>query len=97
METLTPTTFMESYRKMLAENNLVENKIIITNSIGLLLVATRQYSDLESCEYIKDDHGDEWILLTGLPNETGYRWKYKICVTWDSGIAMIMDVMRKLG
>ena len=65
--------------------------------IGLLLVATRQYSDLESCEYIKDAHDDEWVIITGQPNEAGYRWKYKVNVTWDSGIAMILDVMRKLG
>lgn len=96
MTDLTPAAVMESYREMLAENGLVENKSTVARFIGYLLATTRQYSDLESCEYIKDDRGDEWVVLTGLPNETGYRWKYKCNVTWDSGIAMIRDVLKQI-
>lgn len=75
----------------------VDEKATIATELGNLLKLTRQFSDLDTCEYIKDDHDDEWVILTGLPNKQNYCWKYRVNVTWDSGIAMIQDVLRQIG
>ena len=74
----------------------MENKKLIAEEIGTLLKMTRQFSDLDTCEYSKDENDNELVILTGKPNETGYRWKYRCNVTWDSGIAMIIDVLRQI-
>ena len=74
----------------------MENKKLIAEELGTLLKMTRQFSDLDTCEYSKDEYDNELVILTGLPNETGYRWKYKCNVTWDSGIAMIRDVLKQI-
>lgn len=73
-----------------------ESKAEITKQLGTLLKMTRQFSDLDTCEYVKvgDDH--EFVVLTGKPNSNGYRWKYRINVTWDSGIALVRDVLAQI-
>lgn len=71
-----------------------ESKEEIARELGVLLKMTRRFSDLESCKYVLV--GDnEYVVLTGKPNETGYKWKYRINVNCDSGIAMIYDVLRQ--
>ena len=74
----------------------MENKKLIAEELGILLKMTRQFSDLDTCEYSKDENDNEFVILTGKPNETGYRWKYHVNVTWDSGIAMIRDVLKQI-
>jgi len=75
----------------------MENKKLIAEELGNLLKMTRQFSDLDTCEYVKDSNGNEHVVVTGKPNETGYCWKYYCNVTWDSGIAMIRDVLKQIG
>lgn len=75
----------------------IDDKETIATELGKLLKLTRQFSDLDTCEYVKDDHDDEWVILKGLPNSTGYRWTYRVNVNWDSGIAMLKDVLRQIG
>lgn len=76
---------------------MMEDKKRITEELGNLLKMTRQFNDLDTCEYSKDENGNEMVTLTGKPNETGYCWKYYCNVTWDSGIALIRDVLRQIG
>lgn len=75
----------------------MEDKKVITKALGDLLKLTRMYEDLDTCEYEKDDHGNEHVIITGKPNSEGYCWKYRVNVTWDSGIALLRDVLRQLG
>lgn len=75
----------------------IDDKEAIATELGNLLKMTRQFADLDTCEYTKDEHGDEYVIITGLPNENDYRWKYRVNVTWDSGISMIRDVLKQIG
>jgi len=74
-----------------------ESKAEIARELGVLLKMTRQFSDLESCRYLKVGEDQEFVVLTGKPNSEGYRWKYRVNVTWDSGISMIRDVLKQIG
>lgn len=77
----------------------MENKAEITLCLEATLKRTREFSDtLESLEYyppytVNDSSEDEYVVA---------RWKNqnrtatRICVTADSGIALIRDVIRGL-
>ena len=93
---LTASQLMEVFRETVADHNLMEDKVFIAKLLGCLLATTRQFSDLDYCEYIKEENGNEYVMVIGCPNEKGYRWKYKCNVTWDSGIAMIRDVLKQI-
>ena len=69
----------------------MENKKEITAKLGELLKLTRGGYDIESLEYVKEDNGDEFVFMKF---DNGY--SKRICVTADSGIAMIVDITRKL-
>ena len=73
-----------------------ESKTDIVKALETLLKLTRQFSDLDYCKYVEDG-GNQYVWVVGKPNETGYRWKYKCNVTWDSGIALIRDVLAQIG
>lgn len=67
-----------------------EDKRLITQKLFDLLKITRAGSDLTCCEYSYDQQfNEEFILL---------RWRDKetkcICVTADSGTALISDVLK---
>lgn len=77
----------------------MENKADITKCLEATLKRTREFSDtLDSLEYYKsyaiNDTSEEFVVA---------RWKNqnrtatRICVTFDSGIALIRDVLRGLG
>lgn len=73
-----------------------ESKEEITKQLEVLLKMTRMFNDLDTCEYTKDANGNEYVVVTGKPNENNYRWKYRVNVTWDSGIALINDVLARI-
>ena len=73
----------------------IDDKVTVVKKLEELLKTTRQFSDLDYCKY-EIDKGNEYVHVVGKPNETGYRWKYKVNVTWDSGIALIWDVMNTI-
>lgn len=75
----------------------VDDKTLVTEKLAELLKCTRAFSDLDYCKYEKADNGNEYVHVVGKPNEEGYRWKYKCNVTWDSGIALIRDVLKQIG
>lgn len=74
----------------------MEDKKVIVKALGDLLKLTRMYEDLDTCEYEKDVYGNEHVILTGKPNASGYRYTYRCNVTWDSGIALLRDVLRQI-
>lgn len=67
-----------------------ENKAKITRSFAEVLKMTAAYSELRDLTYAKD--GDDEFVLAEFQNG---RTK-KINVHWDSGIAMIKDIIRGL-
>lgn len=82
--------FLEDQEKVMGED-----KLQITKSLFHTLKMTRAGENLLSCEYFADPsddrHYEEFVLL---------RWKggvsKKICVTGDSGVALITDVVRRV-
>ena len=69
----------------------MENKKEITAKLGELLKLTRGGEDIEALNYVKEANGEEYVLMK---HKDGYtRW---ICVSGDSGIALIVSVTRKL-
>lgn len=72
------------------DTHVGEDKRLITQKLFDLLKITRAGSDLTCCEYSYDQQfNEEFILL---------RWRDKetkcICVTADSGTALIADVLK---
>lgn len=67
-----------------------EDKAAIVKALFPVLKMTRQYSDLQSLEYRKITEGYE-IVTAEFPGG-----KAEIGVTYDSGTAMIRDIMRGL-
>jgi len=67
-----------------------ENKQEICKRLCDLLTATRAGEDVIAVIYTSDGR-DEWVTVH-------WRDKYqqKICVTADSGIALIQDVLRRI-
>ena len=68
-----------------------ENKVEITQKLFECLKITRYGSDIKKMEYI-EENGDEYIIVTFDNN-----YQKRICVTADSGKAMIMDVINYIG
>lgn len=68
-----------------------ESKEKITKRLQGLLAMTSEYEELESLAYEKDDRNEEWVTGTFV---NGY--KRRICVTGNSGIALIRQVAREL-
>ena len=69
----------------------MENKQAICDALCETLKLTRGFTDLQKIEYTKDAYGDEYAYVVG-PT-----YAYKVNVTMDSGIAMIEDILRKVG
>lgn len=67
-----------------------ENKAKIARSFAEVLKMTAAYSELRDLTYAKADD-DEFVLAEFQNGRTK-----KINVHWDSGIAMIHDIMRSL-
>lgn len=67
----------------------MENKQKILERLCKTLKETREYRDLKSIKYVTQG-SSEYAVLT-FPDET-----YSVCITADSGIAVIRDVMRFL-
>ena len=69
-----------------------EDKQAICDALLLALKKTRHLHDLVGLKYTKMDcNGDEIVVAEF---ENGH--KKKICVNWDSGIAMIVDIASQL-
>ena len=68
-----------------------EDKAKITKELLKLLAMTSEYEDLEGLGYEKEDNGAEWVTATF---ESGYT--KRICVTANSGIALIRQVSQEL-
>ena len=68
----------------------MENKQAICDALCETLKLTRGFTDLQKIEYTKDAYG-EWAYVVG-PT-----YSYKVNVALDSGIAMIKDILRKVG
>ena len=66
----------------------MENKYEITKKLEELLKLCRL--SVASAEYVQEGY-DEYVIVT---HENGY--KRKVCVTCDSGKAMIMDVVKEV-
>lgn len=66
-----------------------EDKQAICDALCETLRLTRQFSDLDRIEYTKSGEA-EWATCY-LPGG-----KVMAAVTWDSGIAMIRDILRAL-
>lgn len=76
----------------------MENKADITKCLEATLKRTREFYTLDSLEYYPphtiNASSEEYVIA---------RWKNqnrtatRICVTFDSGIALIRDVLRGLG
>ena len=71
--------------------NKKENKKEITEKIEELLRLTRRFSDLEGLEYVQTPAFEEYVVAYF---ESGAQ--KQVCVTADSGIAMIQDVVARL-
>lgn len=72
-----------------------ENKRLITEALSVVLKLTRAGENLTGCDYIIDPvsekAAEEYVVLQ---TEDGYM--KRICVTADSGIALIKDVIKAI-
>lgn len=68
-----------------------ENKKDIIFRLKVLLKATRAGDKIENLTYMMCENGEEYVRL-----ELQGGIEKKVCITADSGIAMIMDVCRAL-
>ena len=71
-----------------------ESKIEVVKNLETLLKSTREFSDLDHLAYVETDRGE--FVLAYFKNRAYSDPDYTVDVTWDSGIAIVMDVMRKL-
>lgn len=65
-----------------------ENKQQVCEKLLELLNMTRAGEDIIALTYTKDEYNEEYVTIHWA---NGY--KQKVCVTADSGVAMIRDVM----
>ena len=70
---------------------MYENKGRILEALCETLKLTRYGSDIEKITYLMDADSEEWAVITWEGGD-----KKKICISADSGIAMIHDVMNHL-
>ena len=68
-----------------------EDKAKITKELLKLLAMTSEYEDLEELEYVKEKNGEEWVIGTFASGYTR-----RICVTANSGIALIRQVAAEM-
>ena len=68
-----------------------EDKAEIAQAFAEVLKQTRDYADLRSLEYIKEANGEETVVATFDNGKTK-----TANVSYDSGIAMISDIMRQI-
>lgn len=69
---------------------MTEDKAYIAGEFAKVLQLTDAYQDLIDLTYHKDD--DEEVVVADFQNG----WSKKINVHWDSGIAMIRDILKGL-
>ena len=69
----------------------MENKVKIVKQLEELLKLTRAGEDIFLLAYQKDENGEEFVNIH-------YKDDYirKVCVTADSGIAIIHDVLKMI-
>lgn len=68
-----------------------EKKQEICNKLCDLLRVTRTGSDIISIIYSTDEYEDEWVTV-----HWKGRYQQKICITADSGIALIHDILERI-
>ena len=75
----------------------MEDKQEICKKLYELLKATRAGEGLISIEYIKNDH-EEFVKLFWTHGKPGNAEFYvqQICITGDSGRAIILDVLQRI-
>ncbi len=76
------------------EDKKRENKVEVVQNLETLLKSTREFSDIDHLSYVEMDRGE--FVLVYFKNRTYSDPDYTIEVTWDSGIAIVMDVLRKI-
>lgn len=73
-----------------------ENKQEIADKLAELLKITRRFHDIERIKVIEigdKTHSEEFAEVYIKNNDAPYR---RICITADSGIAMIKDIIQRL-
>ena len=70
---------------------MYEDKARILEALCETLKLTRYGSDIEKITYLMDKNFEEWAIVTW---KGGY--PKKICISGDSGTAIITDVMNHL-
>ncbi len=65
----------------------MENKQEILDKLLETLKLTRDQANLYTLSYL-EEHDEEYVVA-----EYHNNFKKKICVTWDSGLSMIRDVL----
>ncbi len=69
----------------------MEQKVLIIKKLEECLRSTKAGKDIESLEYTKDTRHEEYVHIHFVNGYTK-----TVCVTADSGIAMVLDVSRAL-
>ena len=72
------------------ESETREDKQAICNALCAALQLTREGADIERLEYRRRP-GEEYVIIYRAGN-----YRHNINVAWDSGAAMIRDIMRYL-
>lgn len=70
-----------------------EDKRAICDALCETLRLTRECSDLDTLAYVHCAAGDEYVLTVWGADK---RIKKRVCVTADSGVAMIRDILRHI-
>lgn len=68
-----------------------ENKQQVCEKLLELLNMTRAGEDIIALTYTKDEHNEEYVTI-----QWGNGYRQPVCVTADSGIALIRDVTTKI-
>ena len=72
----------------------MEDKRLVVAKLEELLRVTRQFNDLTLMKYEVAENGMEYVLVY-FNNEE--KPSYRVNVTADSGVALIRDVLRRIG
>lgn len=71
-----------------------ESKIAVIGNLETLLKSTRAFHDIDQLEYVKNDRGE--FIEVYFKDRPYEKPDYTINVTADSGIALVMDVLRRI-
>ena len=67
-----------------------EDKQAICDALCKTLQLTRRYSDLDTLAYVHCADDEEYVLTVWRADK---RITKRVCVTLDSGVAMILDIL----